>query len=83
MSNRKKSEGVRVALDKARAVRKSRAELNENRLKAIEFYHQHLHLTYSELSGRLNEAGIRSPRGKFWSPTTARALVLSLENSVK
>ena len=79
MSNRRKSEGVKMALNKARAVRKSRAELNENRLKANEFYHQHKHLSYSELAGRLNEAGIRSPRGKFWSPTTARALVLSVK----
>ena len=79
MSNRKKSEGVKMALNKAREVRKSRAKLNENRLKAIEFYHQHEYLSYSELAGRLNEAGIRSPRGKFWSPTTARALVLSVK----
>jgi hypothetical protein len=79
MSNRINNPNVLGALKKARLKRKENALKNENTIKAIKFYLENCPIGYSELAGMLNAERIKSPRGKYWSPTTARQLVLNFE----
>jgi hypothetical protein len=81
MSNRKNSELVKAALEKARATSQSKKRQNPDYQKAIRFVQENYSpsMSYSKLAAELNLAGIKSLRGGVWSSTTARALVLSLK----